>query len=317
MATQMLSAEQIARAEAVNIGDVGSERGFAFNRAGNHAGPCPRCGGKDRFSISVRRGAFLCRQCHPKGGGSVIRLVMFLDHCGFRDAVETLIGEKSAPIISRHLRNLPAKGSSAYERSQHDKARWLWSHRKPISDTIAERYLREARTITCPLPPTLGFLPPRKLEHHPAMIAAFALADECEPGSFAAPREVQAVHLTLLRADGSGKADVEPDKLIVGSPGKLPIVIAPMNDLLGLAVTEGIEDALSVHQATGLGVWAAGSAGRMPTLAGTVPNYADCVTIFADSDTTGTGNAALLAERLKVQGIHADILLLAEAVRCW
>ena len=38
----MLSAEQIARAQAVDIGDVASERGFAFDRAGNHAGPCPQ-----------------------------------------------------------------------------------------------------------------------------------------------------------------------------------------------------------------------------------------------------------------------------------
>src|SRR5262249_5838757 len=39
----------------------------------------------------------------------------------------------------------PAKGSSEYERRQHDKARWLWSRRRPIAGTIAETYLREAR----------------------------------------------------------------------------------------------------------------------------------------------------------------------------
>jgi hypothetical protein len=49
----------IARAQAVSIADIAIERGFVFDRAGNHAGPCPRCGGKDRFSISVRKGAFL------------------------------------------------------------------------------------------------------------------------------------------------------------------------------------------------------------------------------------------------------------------
>ena len=35
--------------------------------------------------------------------------------------------------------------------------------------------------------------------------------------------------------------------------GGLPIVVAPVNDSLGLAITEGIEDALSVHEATGFG----------------------------------------------------------------
>jgi phage/plasmid primase-like uncharacterized protein len=88
-----------------------------------------------------------------------------------------------------------------------------------------------------------------------------------------------------------------------------------MNDLLGLAITEGIEDALSVHQATGLGVWAAGSAGRMPALAEAVPDWTDCVTIFADGDATGENNAVLLAEALDARNIAVEILPLAQVTR--
>ena len=106
---------------------------------------------------------------------------------------------------------------------------------------------------------TLAFLPPTKPEHRPAMISAFALPDEPGPGVVGEPRNVQAVHLTLLRPDGTGKADVPQPKLMVGSPGPLPIVLAPVNDLLGLAITEGIETGLSVYAATGLGVWVAGA----------------------------------------------------------
>jgi CHC2 zinc finger len=94
MGPQMLSAEQVASAQAVNIGDVAIERGFTFDRKGDHAGPCPLCGGTDRFSISVRKGVFLCRQCQPKGGGGAIGLVMFLDGVGFREAVETLTSRR-------------------------------------------------------------------------------------------------------------------------------------------------------------------------------------------------------------------------------
>jgi hypothetical protein len=50
----------------------------------------------------------------------------------------------------------------------------------------------------------------------------------------------------------------------------MPIVVAPLNDLLSLAITEGIEDALSVYEASGLGVWAAGSAPHMAKLAAAV-----------------------------------------------
>ena len=45
----------------------------------------------------------------------------------------------------------------------------------------AETYLREARRISCSLPPTLGYLPPRG-EYRSALIAAFVIPDEPEPG---------------------------------------------------------------------------------------------------------------------------------------
>ena len=95
---------------------------------------------------------------------------------------------------------------------------------------------------------------------------------------------------------------------MVGSPSGLPIVIAPPNDLLGLAVTEGVEDALSVHQATGLGAWAAGAAAFMPKLADAVPDWIDCVTVFADANQAGETNSAKLAAALNARGIHAEVL---------
>jgi hypothetical protein len=115
------------------------------------------------------------------------------------------------------------------------------------------------------------------------------------------------VHLTLLRPDGSGKAEIEKPKLMIGSPGNLPIIIAPPNDLLGLAITEGIEDALSVHQATGLGAWAAGAAGRMPKLADVIPSYIECVTIYAHDDRAGQEGARGLAAALVERGIETFI----------
>jgi hypothetical protein len=42
-----------------------------------------------------------------------------------------------------------------------------------------------------------------------------------------------------------------------------PIVLAPVNDLGGLLIAEGIETTLACH-ASGLGLWAAGSASRLP-----------------------------------------------------
>jgi hypothetical protein len=119
------------------------------------------------------------------------------------------------------------------------------------------------------------------------MIAAFALGDELEPGILSAPRDVQSVHLTLLKADGGGKADVEKSQLMIGSPGALPIVNAPTCDLFRLGVCEGIEDALSVYEVSGFGVWAAGAAGRMPALANLIPDFIEVVTVFGHADEAG------------------------------
>ena len=121
------------------------------------------------------------------------------------------------------------------------------------------------------------------------------------------PLNVEAVHLTLLRRDGSGKAEVERPKLFVGSPGNLPIVLAPLNDRLGMAITEGIEDALTVHQATGLGTWAAGSAGRMPALAETLPGWIESVTMCAHADKAGQDGALALADALDRRGVEVFI----------
>jgi hypothetical protein len=200
----------------------------------------------------------------------------------------------------------PVKGTSEYERRQHEKASWLWRQRRPIAGTIAERYLREARGITCALPTTLAFLPPTKPEHHPAMIAAFAVCDEPEPGVLGEINadDVGSVHLTLLQRDGSGKADAKPNKIVIGRPLGRPIIIAPPNDLMGLVVAEGIEDGVSAYQSTGLGVWVAGSAGFMPSLADNIPDYIECVTIYAHPDKAGQDGARELAKRLRRRGIE-------------
>jgi hypothetical protein len=215
-------------------------------------------------------------------GGDVIALAQHVDGSSFVEAVELLAGEQARPQarLSTTVKN---QSIADYERQQHEKAAWLWSQRKPITGTIAERYLR-GRGITCPLPPTLAFLKPSRPEHHPAMIAAFGLCTEPEPGLIVPPPNVVAVHLTLLKANGSGKAEIEKPKIVIGSPGARPIVIAPPNDLLGLAMTEGIEDGLSVYQATGVGVWVARAAGSMPALADVMPPYIRCVTIYAHND---------------------------------
>jgi hypothetical protein len=182
---------------------------------------------------------------------------------------------------------------------KRDKARWLWSCRRRIEGTPAETYLRKARDYGGRLPSTLGFLPARS-EHPPALIAAFGSVGEAEPGVISiSDGAVAGVHLTRLAPDGTGKAGTQTDKIMVGTPLGSPIVVAAPGDLGGLAITEGIEDALSVHEATGLGAWAAGAASLMPALAEAVPRWIECITILVDDDDAGRSNADALAEQLE------------------
>jgi hypothetical protein len=141
------------------------------------------------------------------------------------------------------------------------------------------------------------------------MIAAFGTAHELVPGVLAITEDaVRAVHLTRIKDDGSGKAGGDREKIMIGRPTGSPIVLAPITDSLGLAISEGIEDALSAHAATGLGVWAAGSASHLPSLAKAVPCHTDIVTVVADGDDTGRRSACDLANRLLARGIEVEIV---------
>ena len=219
-------------------------------------------------------------------GGDVIELVRHLDGSRFGEAVELL---NNSPRRPRNLINSVRGENSPDDRQRTHIVRSIWSRRQPITrSTPVWGYLKGRGLDPSKLPPTLGYLPPSAKYPDHCMVAAFGLAVETEPGVLTVrPDIVQAVHLTRLTGNGEKIAETRaPDgsriraKIMIGSPKAAPIVLAPVNDLLGLAVTEGIEDGLSVLQATGLGVWVAGSAPHMPALAECIPNYVECCTIY-------------------------------------
>jgi RecA-family ATPase len=80
----------VEQARAVHIEDELARRGIKLRGKIERDGPCPRCGGDDRFSINTAKQVFNCRHC--KVGGDVIALVMHLDGVKFIDACTTLAG---------------------------------------------------------------------------------------------------------------------------------------------------------------------------------------------------------------------------------
>src|ERR1700734_575849 len=87
----MIPATDIERARAVRIEDEMARRGIKLKPVGAELiGPCPACGGRDRFSINLRKQVFNCR---GYSGGNVIKLVQHIDGCDFVSAITTLTGD--------------------------------------------------------------------------------------------------------------------------------------------------------------------------------------------------------------------------------
>jgi hypothetical protein len=115
----------IEQARAVPIeSEVARRGGLNLQRRGKELiGPCPRCGGDDRFAVNVIKQVFNCRGCGANG--NVVALVQHIDGSDFIAAATTLAGErpqakpngKGPPTASRgkppsRHRLLPASGNT-------------------------------------------------------------------------------------------------------------------------------------------------------------------------------------------------------------
>jgi Toprim domain len=281
-------------------------------RVGVHDVACPRCGPTMRtlaeqwkrvlrvWRIEDGFAAFYCVPCGETGYARD-------RHSAPADPAKVARARAERDALAR-----------THKTKQLRRAKSLWSHRQPIAVSIAETYLREARGYGGPSPATLAFVPAGG-QHLPAMIGGFGLAHEVEPGIVAIrDQAIVGVHLTRLKPDGSEKATFEDPhenaKKMVGLSAGLPIVLAPPNDLLSLAIPEGIENGLSLGQDTGLGVWCAGAASRMPALANAVPRYIEFIVIIVDGDEAGPKLSAELAEKLCGDGVAARAIMMRSLI---
>src|SRR5258708_36455979 len=74
---------------SVDIVEVAERLDLGLTRTKHQLqGPCPQCGGHNRFWINRRRQCFKCRKC--KEGGKAIGLVMLVKSCSSKEAVEWL-----------------------------------------------------------------------------------------------------------------------------------------------------------------------------------------------------------------------------------
>jgi hypothetical protein len=253
----------IAKARAVRIEGELARRGVRLKRQGgpSFAGPCPSCGGTDRFSINVKKQLWNCRGCGT--GGNVIQLVQHLDGLTFPDAVRLLAGESEKRQQAR-----PPQPKDDTDGTK--AALTIWQQARDPRDTLVERYLRDHRGLELPLAEAIRFHPdcPYGESFKPCMVALVRGIIGNAP---------QAIHRTALNPDGTAQRDADGKKLC-RSQGPIrggAIKLTSDEDVtLCLGVGEGIESALSLRQRCEFGlspVWSmvcAGGFSWLPVLSG-------------------------------------------------
>jgi putative DNA primase/helicase len=252
------------------------------SRALNHRnGPCPACGGRDRFRFidSGGKGTWICSQCMPKGGNGAA-LVMAKHGVDFPTAAAMI--EDVAPRAPEIAR----KAEKSASELRADRIA-LWHRGVRLTRDCPGGVYLAARRCYQDLDPSFVRWLPVPDRGFGAILCKII-------GPAGAPASL---HRTLLTADGI-RAPIAKAKLYMKGecpPGNWTPLRAEGPHI---AVAEGLETALSAWTIFGEPVSPCHVAGNLQ--AWHPPESCLSVTIYADNDRNWTGQraAAVLANRL-------------------
>lgn len=259
-------------------------------------GPCPMCGGEDRFRFDNKegRGTFICNQC---GAGDGMKLAVDFTGRPFAEVatqIDGIIGNVKGDDPPRPVMD-PDERRMALRRA--------WTESRPVVEgDLVDTYLRTRGLGERAYPPALRFAPALRDGEggvRPAMLALVGVYRD-RPAS---------LHRTFLAPDGRGKAEMaSPRKMM---PGELPdAACVALSEWTGsgvLGIAEGIETAMAASARFDVPCWAAISAPMMAKWL--PPEGCNEVVIFGDHDPTFAGHAAAyrLAQRLAVKGLAVSV----------
>ncbi len=291
----------------------------AIEKPGKRHIGCPVHGGHDGFRLfrdADISGGGICNSCGAKPDG--FSLLMWLRGWSFPEALSAVADELGISTDPDHKKPVVERKPVAFNKSKPSVVddrlkvilRTVWQESKPISHSEAEpvRLYLQRRGLDSLIPdwPSIRFHPNMQyrdedgklIGHFPAMLALV------EGG-----HEAITIHRTFLTEDGR-KAPVDSPKKMMPAPSNKLIVGSAIR--LGspgrvLGVTEGIETALAVLEATGTVTWALISATLMSHFV--IPQGVEKLIIWSDLDRSHAGAFAAqkLAERAKTQGIQVEI----------
>jgi hypothetical protein len=282
---------------AAVIDAVARRLGAHLKRLGPHeyAGPCPVCGGRDRFSVNTYKEVWNCRHCGI--GGDAIDLARHVLGVGFDEAREFVTVERSVRQRQKPAEALGRALPQGGDETRTAAALALWAASVDPRGALVEHYL-QSRGLELD-DDTAGEV----LRWHSgigAMIALFRNIISDEP---------QAISRTFLDPEGRklGRKFLGP---VAGAAIKLD---ADDTVLGGLHIGEGIETCMAARKIGLRPTWALGSAGAIaafPVLCGI-----EALTVVADHDANGSGErAAREAERRWIEAGREVVILRADAI---
>lgn len=200
-----------------------------------------------------------------------------------------------------HVRTVACRAKPNTARSDLARALTILRESVPISGTLGARYLQSRGVDVSDLPACLRFHPAlwhkRSGEHWPAMVT---------PLRDAQTNEVVGVQRTYLARDGSGKAPVDLQRMVLGRMKGACVKLTPNESVAEcLHVAEGTETALKAMQSHNWRpIWClpASAIANLPVLPGIT-----CLTIAADHDQPGLEAAQKCAERWVAAGVEVFV----------
>lgn len=266
---------------------------------GDH-GPCPMCGGKDRFRFDDKdgSGSYFCSGCGPGDGLDLLGKLKGWDFKTTAKELDQIVGRYQP---DKPRQKIDQEKLRAAMRSVWAGGQWL-SGFDPVTRYLENRHIK----IQTGAIRSIKYHPQLNYHHegnrytsHPAMIAKFTAPDG-KPSS---------IHRTYLDPRGR-KADLPtarrmmPGKTAKGGAVRL---MSFEGDTLGIA--EGIETALAAAQIRRMPVWAALDTGKM--MQWEPPEGVKNIRIFADKDPNYAGESAAyaLAHRLCTTGNYDSVLV--------
>lgn len=251
------------------------------------AGPCPACGGHDRFTFDNRtlRGDFICRGCGAGDGFTLLERVHGWSFSEARRRVLEAAGLSDPGVpVYRETPRIQSVRTDDFEKplDWSDRAESIWRSTLPLGD-IAMAYLTRRGCVIPPRDGDLRYLAPSD-RYPPTLCARITDAVTARPIS---------LHLTQLLTDGSGRGD---RRLLAGHRKACGVIRLWPDEVVthGLAIAEGIETALAAANVY-TPVWAvidAGNLTALPVLAGI-----ESLLIVADHDPPGIKAAQECARR--------------------